>query len=163
MMLRPTQRDTQPAATVLLLLMPMFGIFGGMGGIYWQVGIPGGWFAKILHITLFLGLAAIHWRYSTASAMRYRLGIFAAAAVMIGILLPPGGSASLLIIMVAFILGSRPLAILGVVLQIHYLWRFYYDLQITLLAKSELLLAVGVVLIITWWLMQRLTAVEERP
>jgi uncharacterized membrane protein len=59
--------------------------------------------------------------------------------------------------MLAFVLGSRPLALLGTLLQIHYILRFYYDLEITLLAKSGILVAVGAVLLMAWWLVLRRT------
>lgn len=163
MLLRPMQRDTQPTAIVLLLLLPAFGIFGGMQTIFWQAGIAGGWFAKILHIAIFLGLVSTHWQHSVTSGERKRLTIFAVAAVIIGVLLPPGGSAALVVLMLAFVLGSRPLALLGVLLQIHYIWRFYYDMQVTLLIKSGILVAVGAVLIAAWWLMQRSSQQEAAP
>lgn len=155
MLLRPTRLDTQPTAIVLLLLLPAFGMFGGIQTMIWQAGIAGGWFAKVLHIALFLGLVSIHWKHTITTGERTRLAIFASAAVIIGFVLPPGGSAALVIMMLAFVLGSRPLALLGVLLQIHYLWRFYYDMQVTLLVKSGILVAVGAVLIVAWWLMQR--------
>lgn len=155
MLLRPTPRDTQPTAIVLLLLLPAFGMFGGMQTMIWQAGIAGGWFARVLNIALFLGLVSIHWKHTFTNGERTRLAVFASAAVIVGFVLPPGGSAALVILMLAFVLGSRPLALLGVLLQIHYLWRFYYDMQATLLVKSGILVAVGAVLIVAWWLMQR--------
>lgn len=162
LLLYPPRRDVQPTATVLLITMPMFGVFHGMGVRFWEVGIAGGWVARILYVAVFLWLAYIHWQRSTDDAVRYRLGIFVAAAVAVGLLLPPGGSACLVILMLAFILGSRPLAALGVLLQVHYIWRFYYDMQVTLLAKSGVMLAVGAVLIAAWWLMQRRITAEEQ-
>lgn len=155
MMLRPTRRDTQPTAVVLLLLMPAFGIFGGIRAMIWEAGVPGGWFAQILNIAVFLGLAGIHWKHTVTDGERARLAIFAVAAVIVSIALPPGGSAALVILMLAFVLGSRPLALLGVLLQVHYIWRFYYDMQVSLLVKSGILAAVGAVLLAAWWLMQR--------
>lgn len=155
MLLWPTRRDTQPTAIVLLLLLPSFGIFGGMQTMFWQAGVPGGWFAKILHIVLFLGLVGVHWRHTATSGERLRLVIFAVAAVIVGAVLPAGASAALVILMLAFVLGSRPLALLGVLLQVHYIWRFYYDMEVTLLVKSGILVAAGAVLVAAWWLMQR--------
>jgi uncharacterized membrane protein len=83
------------------------------------------------------------------------LSVFAVAAIAVGMLLPPGGAAALMILMLAFVLGSRPLALLGVLLQINYIWRFYYDMEVTLLVKSGILVAVGAVLVLAWWLMMR--------
>jgi hypothetical protein len=158
LMLRPPQRDLQPLAVVLLLMFPTVAIFGP-DTIGWLIkpGAGVGWFAKTLHIGLFLWLVFVHWQRATMPEARERLMPFAVAAVLVCMLLPPGSSAALVIMMLAFVLGSRPLALLGTLLQIHYIWRFYYDLEITLLAKSGILAAVGVVLLAAWWLMLRRT------
>jgi uncharacterized membrane protein len=104
---------------------------------------------------MFLFLVAIHWSRTETADARSRLRLFAIAAVIVGFLLPPGGSAALAIMMLAFVLASRPLALLGVLLQIYYLWTFYYTLEMTLLTKSVLLMAVGAVLLVLWWLSVR--------
>jgi uncharacterized membrane protein len=159
LMLRPLQRDLQPLAVVLLLVFPALAIFGGNEVIGWlfKPGEAGGMFAKVIHIALFLWLVRIHWQHAATRNVRERLGPFTVAAVIVCILLPPGGSAALLILMLAFVLGSRPLALLGTLLQIYFIWRFYYDLDTTLLVKSEILAAVGGVLLVAWWFMQRYT------
>jgi hypothetical protein len=157
LMLRPPQRDLQPVAIVLLLTFPLFAIFG-TDEIRWAVGsVPraGGWIARALHIGLFLLLVAIHWQRAATPDVRARLGTFAAAAAVVCVLLPPGGSAALVIMMLAFVLGSRPLALLGSLLQIYYIWRFYYDMDVTLLVKSGILAAVGLVLLLASWLIMR--------
>ena len=156
LMLRPFSRDLQPTATVLLLILPVFSIVTplGLGGLG-QLGTEGGWFAQAINIAMFLFLVAIHWSRAETADARSRLRLFAVAAVVVGVLLPPGGSAALAIMMLAFVLASRPLALLGVVLQIYYLWRFYYVLEMTLLTKSVLLMAVGAVLLVLWWLSVR--------
>lgn len=158
LMLRPPQRDVQPLAVVLLLMFPILAIFGPETvGALIEPGKLSGWFAKTLHIGIFLWLVYIHWQRVTMPEARERLMPFSVAAVLVCMLLPPGSSAALMIMMLAFVLGSRPLALLGTLLQIHYIWRFYYDLEITLLAKSGILTAVGVVLLVAWWLMLRRT------
>jgi hypothetical protein len=165
LMLKPLQRDLQPTALVLLLLFPAFAIFGP-GEFRWLFGSgaeAGGWFAKGLHIVLFLWLVSIHWERATTPDVRDRLGPFAVAAVIVCVLLPPGGSAALVIMMLAFVLGSRPLALLGTLLQIYYIWRFYYDMDVTLLVKSGMLSGVGAVLLLGWWLMMRRSPEGVRP
>jgi hypothetical protein len=158
LMLRPPQRDVQPLAVVLLLMFPILAIFGPET-VGWLIkpGKAAGWFAKTLHIGIFLWLVFIHWQRATMPQARERLMPFAVAAVLVCMLLPPGSSAALVIMMLAFVLGSRPLALLGTLLQIHYILRFYYDLEITLLAKSGILVAVGAVLLMAWWLVLRRT------
>jgi hypothetical protein len=156
LMLRPFNRDLQPTATVLLLILPVFSIVAARGlGLFGGIGTEGGWFAQAINIAMFLFLVALHWTHTESKDARSRLQLFAIAAVIVGVLLPPGGSAALAIMMLAFVLASRPLALLGVVLQIYYLWRFYYALEMTLLTKSVLLMAVGAVLLLLWWLSAR--------
>jgi hypothetical protein len=156
MMLRPPRRDLQPTAMVLLLILPFFSIMiGGRVAVIGELVTEGGWVAQAIHIAMFLFLVAIHWSRTETADARSRLRLFAIAAVIVGFLLPPGGSAALAIMMLAFVLASRPLALLGVLLQIYYLWTFYYTLEMTLLTKSVLLMAVGAVLLVLWWLSVR--------
>ncbi|MEE4163002.1 MAG: DUF4401 domain-containing protein [Woeseiaceae bacterium] len=155
LVLRPPRRDLQPTAIVLLLLLPVLGIYGAMDfSVYIDSPPPGGWFAKVLHIGLFGWLAMLHWTHG-GEAERSGLKVFVPVAAVVCLLLPAGGSAALVIMMLAFVVGSRPLALLGTLLQIHYLWRLYYDLDVTLLAKSGVLTAAGIVLLVAWWLLQR--------
>jgi uncharacterized membrane protein len=158
LLLRPLQWDLHPLAVVLLLVFPIFDWLytdAVSFGLYQQTIEPGAWLAKSLNIALFLSLTAIHWQRTGTADARTRLSVFAVAAIVVGLLLPPGGSAALMILMLAFVLGSRPLALLGVLLQIIYIWRFYYDMEATLLVKSGILMAVGSVLVLAWWLMMR--------
>jgi uncharacterized membrane protein len=158
LLLWPLQRDLHPLAVVLLLVFPIFDWFyrdAVAFGIYEQTVAAGGWLAKSLNIGLLLSLAALHWQRVATVDARTRLSVFAVAAIAVGMLLPPGGAAALMILMLAFVLGSRPLALLGVLLQINYIWRFYYDMEVTLLVKSGILVAVGAVLVLAWWLMMR--------
>jgi uncharacterized membrane protein len=71
--------------------------------------------------------------------------LLAAAAI-----LPIGSAAALLAILAGYILGSRALAIVGVLFQIYFLYMFYYDLGISLLNKSILLFVSGLIFIGVW-------------
>jgi uncharacterized membrane protein len=70
-------------------------------------------------------------------------------------LMPLGGAAALLVIVTGYILGSRSLAIVGVLLQIYFLVMFYYDMSISLLNKSILLAVTGLIFIIIWGFITR--------
>ncbi len=157
LMMRPPQRNLSSVALVLLLVFPIFDRLGVGADFFFSEGLvaEGGWFAKALYIGIFLWLVGIHWQSATTPDVRTPLSVFAATAVVVGMLLPPGGMAALMIIMLAFVLGSRPLALLGILLQINYIWRFYYDMEVTLLVKSGIFVAVGAVLVFAWWLMMR--------
>jgi len=81
--------------------------------------------------------------------MRPQLTILLPLLVAIA-LMPPGGATALLMILLGYIVGSRALAIIGVLFQIYFLVLFYYDLDITLLQKSILLLISGILLVGVW-------------
>ena len=147
---RPPRVDIRPTAFVLLLMAPVLAIFDRWES--WSDVPAGGWVALAVHIALLVWLVSILWRRQTASGGRAELAVFAGAAVAVCLLLPPGGSGALVILTLAFVLGSRPLALLGVLLQAYFFWQFYYDLDISLLNKSMLLAAVGVVVLACWWL-----------
>ena len=57
--------------------------------------------------------------------------------------------------MLAFTLGHRPLAIVGVLLEVYFVPRFYYDLDLSLLIKSWILMAVGVALLAAYAVLRR--------
>ena len=63
--------------------------------------------------------------------------------------------ASLLLLALAYLLGSRMLAALGIAAHIWFLSRFYHDLQLDLLEKSGMLVAAGAVLLALWWAWRR--------
>ncbi len=147
---RPPRIDLQATAFALLLMPPILAIVAGLAS---RLDIiPGGWAARAVHIALFGWLVSVLWRRTVEPRVRMELAAFAAAAVAVCLLLPPGGSAALVILTLAFVLGSWPLALLGTLLQAYFFWRFYYDLQITLLNKSFLLAGVGLVVLACWWL-----------
>ena len=144
-----------PTAVALLLTFPVVAILA-MGRFLWLDELKqGALFAQILHIVLFLGLVYLHWRRSGDGGANWQVLAFAVAAVLVCLLLPPGGSAAMLILMLSFVIGSRPFAFLGAALQSQFIARYYYSLEMNLLDKSLLLMGVGGVLLILWWLARR--------
>ncbi len=146
----PPRVELRPTAFALLLMAPGLAIFDRLEG--WSDVPVGGWGATATHIALFGWLVSILWRRLDDRQARAELAIFALAAAAVCVLLPPGGSGALVILTLAYVLGSKPLALLGVLLQAYFFWQFYYDLAISLLNKSFLLAAVGVVVLACWWL-----------
>ena len=57
--------------------------------------------------------------------------------------------------MLAFTLGNWPLAIVGMLLEVYFVPRFYYDLNLSLLTKSWILLAVGGALLAAYAVLRR--------
>jgi hypothetical protein len=152
--LRPPRLAMRPAATVLLLAMPLL---AAVDDIALFVPNEGGWIARAIHIGLFLALLWPFWPRAQAPRDRLALRVFAVLAVVVCVLMPPGGSAALLLMMLAFTLGSRAFAIIGTLLQVYFIWRFYYDLEASLLDKSLVLMVVGVSLLGTY------AALARRP
>lgn len=147
---RPPRLDMRASAFALLMAPPVLSIFTRFES--WTDLAVGGWGARAVHIGLFAWLVSILWQRMPERHVRFELAIFAVASVAVCLLLPPGGSGALVILTLAFVLGSRPLALMGVLLQSYFFWQFYYDLDISLLNKSMLLTAVGAVILACWWL-----------
>ena len=114
----------------------------------------GGWVARAIHILLFVWLVD-GYRRQRGREIDRRVATFTATAVLVCLLLPPGGSAALLLMTLAYVTGSMAFATLGIALQAQFIVRYYYSLEMTLLDKSLLLMAVGVVLLVAWWFAQR--------
>lgn len=75
--------------------------------------------------------------------------------LVVMVLFPFGGASAMLLILTGYILGHRTFAILGVLLEIYYLYMFYYELSISLGTKSYILMAVGVVFLGVWYFSNR--------
>ena len=87
--------------------------------------------------------------------MRPHLWVLVPLVIAVAIL-PIGAALPLLLMVFGYIIGSWPLALLGIVFQIYFLWMFYYDLSITLLHKSILLVVTGLIFVVLWaWLTHR--------
>ncbi len=154
LLLNPPQRDLAPAAIVLLLTFPLFSVFIAPDTVFARNIDIGGWVARAIHIVLFIWLVD-GYRRQRGRAIDQRVATFVAAAILVCLLLPPGGSAALLLMAFAYVTGSMSFATLGIVLQAQFIFRYYYSLEMTLLNKSLLLMAVGVVLLSAWWFVQR--------
>jgi uncharacterized membrane protein len=163
LLLRPPRIDLHPTAMVLVLSLPLFGLNAGGLLVTLTRLESGGWVARLVCVASALAVTLLLWRRAGNGAARQRLAALALAAVLVGLLLPPGGSATLVVLLAGYALGSRALGIIGTLLFIYFLWTFYYVLQLTLLTKSLLLMAAGVVLIALWWLTTRDSAQEAGP
>lgn len=163
--LRPPRRDLAPAASVLVLTGPVLSIMFDLGGAlgYADKVAYEGWIARAILVALIGYLLHSVWRQLADRTAQTELALFAAAALAVCLLLPLGGAAALVIMLLAFVLGSRVLAVIGTLLEIYFLWKFYYDLDMTLLQKSSLLAAVGVVILGLWVAATRLAAGKAGP
>jgi uncharacterized membrane protein len=143
--LRPPLRDLRPTAMVLLMMMPGWDIAGDTWLL--ENGPTDAWAARAIAMAVLCGLIWLHCRLFPKAQGVIAVIALTILAGAVGLLLPPGASAALAIMMLAFVLGSLPLAIIGTLAEIVFLWRFYYDLDATLLTKSLWLMGVGGVLL----------------
>lgn len=162
LLLYPTRPlDSRPAAFVLLLAGPVCDVlasFAADTGLFLWTG----WGGRLAYL---IGLGwplALLWRQAGRHGRLLAAGV-AAVGLTAALLLPAGLVAGLMFMVLAFAIGSRLLAGLGVAVEIVVMTRFYYDLQFDLLAKSVLLAVVGGVLLALWLAWRRLTAAEARP
>lgn len=162
----PPRRDLAPVAAVLLLFMPslMVVLVEGAFSIGFYVGPAGagGLIAKVIQAGLILWLLYKHRALSGRRGIDATTAVLGVAFLLVSLLLPPGGSAALAVMMLAFVLGLRGLALIGVLFQIYFVSRFYYDLDARLLEKSLVLIAVGVLALGAYALVAR-RAAGPRP
>lgn len=150
-LMRPARLDLRPMAGVLLLSTPVALVLAdpGLGLAEPQVADWGPWLARLMGMVT---TCCILWTGVRPARSR---AILLSAAVLLGIVLPPAGSAGLAILALAFVLGSRLLALGGIIVTGYVLTAFYYDLDTTLLVKSGMLVLAGCVLTGAWFLLGR--------
>lgn len=164
LLIRPPQRDLAPTAIVLLLLGPITAIVSDFRAAFGIADVfdLAGWIASGIYGAVTVWLFYTLWQRTTDQGARLRIALFVAAAVVLSALLPPGGSGAVAILVIAFMLGSHMLAALGIALQVYFLSKFYYDLDITLLTKSMILVAVGAIILGLWAVMARTFSLQTR-
>ena len=151
LLLHPPRRDVRPTAYALLIVPQLLElvIFSfESGSRFWF-----SWPAKGLLLVVFAALFFVNWRRITDSQARVLAAVAGMAAAVVAFLLPTGASAALVMLVVAYTVGSRFLAILGALAQVYFIWQFYWDLQETLLIKSIILMATGAALLICYGLL----------
>lgn len=153
----PPRRDARPLAHALLLCTPL--ALTVMENRHLLGSGPdmelAEWIARGILVGLSLWLVwLIRQRVATTRARNFLI-LLAIAIVGIACLLPPAGSAAMALLLLAFLLGHRLLAIAGVLLQGYFIVRYYYLLDTSLLIKSLLLMAAGAVLLALWAALHR--------
>jgi len=123
-------------------------LIGGRGAEPWAHDL-GRWMGAAL-----VGLAFVYtvWRLlereGVPPASRAGGGLLAASVLLMIASLPaPGVPAALLVVLLAFANGNRPLLGLGLLGLAGYLSHYYYGLQTTLLVKSVVLATTGLLLL----------------
>ncbi len=151
LLLYPPRRDLRPTAFALLVVPLGFELAAGTfepAYALWQ-----GWPAKAVFLALFGALLALNPHRLADARARLPVAVGAAGAVAAALLLPTGASAALVLLALAYCLGSRTLAVLGTLAEVYFIWKFYFDLQSTLLTKSIILMSVGAALLLCYGLL----------
>lgn len=160
LLLYPPRYDVRPTGFALLILPLAFDIAAsGLGG---GTALWFGWPAQGILLAVFAFLFALNWRRVADRQGRLLALITAIAIAVVTFLLPIGASAALVLLALAYTLGSRTLAAIGALLEIYFIWSFYWDLEGTLLTKSIILMAAGAVLLLCYGLLIGMLR-ERRP
>jgi len=121
-----------------------------------------GWPAKTVFLALFGALLSVNLHRLKDTWMRQAVVAGAVVAIATALLLPTGASAALVLLVLAYCLGSRTLATLGALAEVYFIWKFYADLQSTLLVKSVILMSAGAALLFCYGLLV-MAARRRRP
>lgn len=158
LLLYPPRRDVRPTAFALLIVPLLIDILISKFEASWTLWF--GWPARGLLLAVFALLFAVNWR-RVADRQGRLLAVAAAIAVAVVVWqLPTGGSVALVLLTLAYTLGSRTLAVIGALTAMYFIWSFYWDLDGTLLTKSIILMSAGAVLLLCYGLL--VGALRER-
>ena len=112
------------------------------------------WFPFALQTALVFSVALVAWvlLHTSRVATLPRSAALLAAVVYVAVTWrAPGLIASVLVLLVAFGSGRRALTAFALVALLAYLSTFYYQMHMTLMAKSMVLALSGASLLVMWW------------
>jgi len=106
------------------------------------------WLSSIVIIGAILFVLSVIFKIFESRSKNYRIGIYSCCLLLLApTALSPAISGSILIIMLSFLVNHKTGFVVGVIAFLFFISRYYYDLNFTLLTKSILLLASGVLFI----------------
>ena len=146
-----------------LILVETFRLAGGPGLFGMRAEAPswismhGPLIGRALTAALLVWVAfALARRESFAAGSRVTLAA-CGAALLVGLLSlgAPGFASALIVLLLGFAAGNRLLLALGILSLLGFVSHFYYSLHATLLEKSGLMAATGILLLAAWFLLRR--------
>lgn len=150
---------------LVLALIPLTGATAlGFGNLHWyssQTTVP--WVRPWMGELLAAGvLLYVVWNLLQRHGQRLsgRVVVFVLAGTAVvgaASMAAKGISVGIVILLLGFAGGNRVLLGLGVASLLFYISSYYYTLEVTLLAKAQTLLIVGLVLLVARWLFMRLS------
>lgn len=115
-----------------------------------HLGMSSGWAERGASIIV-TGAAILYLNLRRPAGTAFRPQYLITLLLLVAItLMPLGSAAALLLMLTGYILGLRSLTIIGVLAQIGFMSWYYYDMDITLLNKSLLLMGFGAVLLLVY-------------
>lgn len=143
-------------AAALLMSIPILGLFIGTVGIDRFIGYSSGRVEQGVILAASVGAIAYLNLYPKEFERPVRPPLTVIIPLLIvAAIMPLGSVAALLVILTGYILGYRTLAVIGVLLQIGFVARFYYDLEISLLSKSVIMMVSGCIFAGLWLFVSR--------
>lgn len=149
------ERLLTAAASALLIYPILASLSFGLGAVFGVAvtteGVEWSRYTYSFAGVLIAAAAIVYLNVTNSAFKEWRPPLFVLTPFLLVMgLFPFGGASALLLILTGYILGHRTLAILGVLLEVYYLYMFYYELSISLGTKSYILMAVGLVFLAIW-------------
>jgi len=120
-----------------------------------HLGMSGGWAERIASVVVTAG-SVWYLNNRRGQGQPFRPPLIILLLLLAAItMMPLGSAAALLLILTGYILGLRSLTIVGSLAQIGFMVWYYYDLDITLLNKSLLLMGFGAILLLVYFIAAR--------
>jgi len=162
----------RPIAYGLLIALVLMDIAGGtfqmLGELSWQREAPAlvaPWLGDLLTGVVLLWVVwTLLRRGQNAFSMPQTVSVLAAAVLLVSVSFKaPGLPVGVCIIVLGYAHGNRILTGLGIAALLLYASSYYYTMDATLLVKSQVLAASGVVLLLARWLMLRVLFKTPEP
>jgi hypothetical protein len=113
----------------------------------------------VLIVSVWVLLKRVGWALPSSRALLAMIAVLAIGAASFK---APGVACGLMIALLGFSNGNRVLVGLGIAALLFYVSTYYYLLDVTLLVKSGVLMATGVVLLAARWLVLNVVMPKER-
>ncbi len=128
---------------------------------YTGISLSNGWIPSIVIIVAILYV--VYRVLYTLHATKFRYAILVAVAL---VLLPaafaPAITGSLLVLLLGFYVNHKTTFVLGILSFIYFVIQYYYDLELTLLVKSIVMFASGILFLLLYFFTNKKLAADEK-
>ena len=121
------------------------------------------WLSSLITILAILYLISILFKVINLKTTKHRIIIYAISFILLmPTLFSPAISGSILIILLSFLVNFKTGLALGIVTFIYFISQYYYDLNLTLLIKSEILFSSGILFLLLYLFTHKKLATNEK-